>query len=323
MNKDLAIAAAAIVVVAVLCFGAAKIRPDLPMTSSTPFSNLPATKPGAPPNSNDKVVMRVNGEAVTEKEFDAFLQSAPEQMQPYYASPEGRRLLAEQVVKLKALEQEGRRLGVETEPDAASRIEMARANIVASYTLAKLVPPPSDAKLRAEWEKQKGNFEMMQLSHILIAYAGGGVPPRTGSPLSPADAMKKAQSIEARLRGGADFAQIARTESDDVNSASEGGSLGSVPPSALPVEVRNVVANLKEQQVSAPVKSQYGIHIFKAGVDSARRYEELKPMFAQKLQRDEAEATLIRLQKSAKVELDPQFFRETSAPVAPAPRGRS
>lgn len=323
MTKDFITAVVVVLIVFAVCFGAARIRPDLPLTPSTPFSSLPATKPGAPPAAaNDKVVMRVNGEAVTEKEFNAFLQQAPEQMQSFYASPEGRRLLAEQLVKLKALEQEGRRLGVENDPEAASRISMARANIVAGFALQKMIQPPTDARLRAEWEKQKKNFETMQLSHILIAYAGGGVPPKQGTPpLTEADAMKKAQGIAARLRAGADFAQMARSESDDVQSASEGGRLGDVSPAGLPPEVQSVVSGLKDQQVSAPVKSQFGIHIFKAGAHTARRYEDLKPMFASKLQRDEAEATLSRLQKSAKVELDPQFFRETS--TATPPRGRS
>ncbi len=319
MTKDASIALATIVVIVGICLALSQMRPDLPPTPSTPFSTLSVKT--TPAHTNEKVVMRVNGEPVTEREFDAFLQQAPEQMQAFYASPEGRRMLADQLVKLKALEQEGRRLGVENDPEASSRIEMARANIVAAFTLQKMVPAPSEQKLRSQWEKEKKNFDTMQLAHILISYQGSSIPPRTGSPLSPGDAMKKAQNIETRLRGGADFGQIARSESDDVNSAAEGGRIGEVSPASLPPEVQSVVANLKEQEISQPVKSPYGIHIFKSGAHTGRRYEELKPMFAAKLQRDEAEATLNRLQKSAKVELDPQFFRQ-QAPAVP-PRGRS
>ena len=321
MKKEALIALGSIAIILGVCFALAQMKPDLPPTRSVPFSTLPAEKSTVTATlKNDKVVMRVNGEPVTEREFDAFLQQAPEQMQSFYGSPEGRRTLADQLVKLKALEQEGRRLGIENDPDAASRIEMARANIIAAYALQKMVPPPNDERLRAEFEKQKKNFDTMQLSHILISYAGSGIPPRSGSPLSPDDAMKKAQSIEKRLRSGADFAQVAKSESDDVNSASEGGRLGDVSPGALPPEVQGIVARLKEQEISQPVKSQYGIHIFKSGAHKGRRYEDLKSQFAAKMQRDEAEATLARLQKSAKVELDPKFF----PPQNPAAvRGRS
>jgi hypothetical protein len=325
VKKDVPVALASIVIILALCFGLAAMRPDLPATKSTPFSTLPAAKATATGTiKNDRVVMRVNGEPVTEREFDAFVQQAPEQMQAFYASPEGRRTLAEQLVKLKSLEQEGRRLGVESDPEASSRIEMARANIIAAYTLQKIVSQPDDQRLRSEFEKQKKDFETMQLSHIVIAYAGGGVPPKSGAPLSEADAMKKAQSIEAKLRSGADFAQSARTESDDVHSATEGGRLGEVSPASLPPEVQGAVSNLKPLQVSQPVRSAYGIHIFKSGARKARSYEELKPMLAAKMQRDEAEATLSRLQKSANVEMDPKFFPKQPSPTLPAPpRGRS
>lgn len=320
MTKDVTIALASIIVIAGICLGLSQMRPDLPPTPSTPFSTLPVVTTAA--HTNEKIVMRINGEPVTESEFNAFLQQAPEQQQAFYASPEGRHLLADQLVKLKALEQEGRRLGIENDPEPASRIEMARANILAAFTLQKIVPLPSEEKLRAEWEKQKKNFDTLQLSHILISYQGSSIPPRAGSPLSPDAAMKKAQGIEARLRAGADFGKIARVESDDVNSAAEGGRIGEVSPESLPPEVQSAVSALKDNEISQPVKSPYGIHIFKAGAHTARRYEELKPMFAANLQRQEAEATLNRLQKSAKVELDPQFFRQ-QAPPAPAPRGRS
>ena len=307
MNRDLLIAAGVLLVVFGICFGLSQVRAELPPTPSTPFSTLPEKKPGGSPN--DKVVMRVNGEPVTEKEFSAFLQQAPEQMQAFYASPEGRRLLADELVKLKSLEQEGRRLGLETDPDAASRIEVARANILAAYALQKLIPQPTDEQLRAQWEKEKKNYDTMQLSHILIAYAGGGVPSKTGEQLPPDAAMQKARAIESRLRRGADFAEVAKKESDDVQSGNEGGRLGEIPAASLPQEVQSTVANLKDHEISAPVRSQYGIHIFKSGSHTGRRYEDMKPMFAAKLQRDAAQETLRRLQKTAKVELDPQFFK--------------
>ena len=324
VRKDVPLALASIVIILGLCFGLAAMRPQLPPTKSTPFSTLAAAKSttGTTARKNDKVVMRVNGEPVTEREFDAFLQQAPQQMQAFYASPEGRRTLADQLVKLKSLEQEGRRLGVESDPEAASRIEMARANIIAAFTLQKMVTQPDDQRLRSEFEKQKKNFETLQLSHILVAYGGGAIPPRSGSPLSEADAMKKAQVIAATLRSGADFAQLARAESDDVNSAAQGGQLGDVSPASLPAELQGPVSNLKPHQISQPVKSSFGIHIFKSGNRKSRSYDELKPMLAAKMQRDEAEATLSRIQKTAKVELDPKFFAPQPN-QAPIPRGRS
>ena len=312
MKKDFFVAIVVAIVIVAVCYGVAAARPNLPpppitpiMSESTAGASTAAT---TRPPSNSPVVMRVNGEPVTEEDFQSFLQQAPEQMQAFYASPDGRRLLAQEIVKFKALEQEGRRLGVDSDPVAASRIDMARGNIVAAYALQKLVPKPDEARLRAEYEKEKKNLDTIQLSHILIAFQGASVPGRSGAQRSFEDAMKKANAIVAQLRGGADFAQMARAQSDDSGSAANGGSLGAVSPAALPPDMQPTVMRLKNGEVSNPVRSTFGVHIFKMGAHSGRTYEEMKPLFLQKLQRDDAEATVLRLQKAAKVDLDPKFF---------------
>src|SRR6476620_480230 len=127
MKKDLPIAIAAAVVILGVCFGLAAVRPNLPPPALTPVTTTaPAQTKPRPTNPNDPVVMHVNGEPVTQSEFEAYLQQAPDQMQPFYASPEGRRLFAQEIVKFKALEQEGRRLGVENDPQTMTRIDMAQ-----------------------------------------------------------------------------------------------------------------------------------------------------------------------------------------------------
>lgn len=321
MKRDAAIAIVVLVVVVAVTYVLATIRPNLPPTPSTPFSIATGQPFPTSPLKNDKIVMRVNGEPVTEREFNAFLEQAPEEARAFYNSPEGRPLLAQQLVKLKALEQEGRRLGVGSDPEAQIRIQMAQEQVVAAYALQKLVKQPAESRLRAEFEKQKSQFQTVELSHILIAYQGGVVPPRQGHPALTADqAMAKAQQIEGRLRQGVDFVQLAREESDDTGSATAGGMLGPISPGSLPPDVQPVVASLKEGQISNPVRSAYGIHIFKAGTKQAKRYEEMKPMFSQRMQREDAEQIVTKLQQSAKVTLDPKFFPPVPKHELPPPR---
>ena len=75
-----------------------------------------------------------------------------------------------------------------------------------------------------------------------------------------------AKDLKAKLDAGADFATLAKENSLDTGTKDNGGSLGFVPydTTQLVTEFVNGFKNLKEGEVSAPVKSQYGYHLIKA-----------------------------------------------------------
>ena len=308
LKKDLIPAAISLIAIGAICFGLAAARPAVAPQRSPAIAH-----PGAIA-ANERVVMTVNGEDITEREFSAFIAEAPEQMQMFYTSPEGRRILADELVKLKALEQEGRRLGVHKDPDVATRLEMTETNIVAGSALRKIIGNPTEQRLRAAYEKEKASLETTELSHILVAYQGGAVPPRNGKPLTPAQAMTKVLQIDSRIKRGEDFAAIARAESDDTQSAPNGGSLGMVPPGSLPPDIQKVTSILKPGEVSGPVRSDFGIHLFRAGERRSQPYEAVRESLAARMQREEAEAAMERLHQAAKVDLDPKFFGPPPAP---------
>ncbi|HJW93756.1 MAG TPA: peptidylprolyl isomerase [Thermoanaerobaculia bacterium] len=329
MKKDLLYALIVIVVIAGICFGVAQIRPEFTPTTSHPYS-LEATKSTAPVSrvapAAGKVVMRVNGEEVTEQEFQTFVSGMPDQAKRVAEMPQGRRLIAEQVASLVALAQEGRRMGIESDGEVRNRLSTDQINVVAMAALKKLVTP-SDAALRDEYDKRKNSFDTIDLKHILIAYEGGQVPPRGGAPLPVPMAMQKAQQIETQLAAGADFALMARAQSDDTSSAQNGGEIGAVPRESLPPDVAAEVFALKTGQVSKPLRTPFGIHIFKAGERKAPSFEEMKPQLEAEAQQKSAGDAVQRIRSSAKIDLDPAFFgpeppkrpQELKRPQAPMP----
>jgi peptidyl-prolyl cis-trans isomerase C len=249
--------------------------------------------------------MKVNGVPVTEAEFMAFLTSIPEQQRGVYATPAGKRQLADEIVRMKALEQEAPRLGFSDDPELQTQMELMRTQVTAQYALQKIIQQSAEKEIAAAYEREKKNA--LSLRHIVLAYAGGMVPPKAQGqqPPSPEQAMQKAAGLVARIRGGADFAQVARSDSEDLQSAPRGGSLGPMQPNALPPEIASVVTKLKPGEVSDPVRTQFGIHIFNVAEPSL---EDLRPMLMQQVQQEIAQRELERLQKTAKVDLDPQFF---------------
>jgi peptidyl-prolyl cis-trans isomerase SurA len=96
----------------------------------------------------------------------------------------------------------------------------------------------------------------VRLSHILIA-----VP--EGAPQADVDkAQREAEDLVKRLRGGADFAQIAVSNSDG-RQALEGGDLGWFSMGEVPSLVQDLAQTMAKGEVSDPLRSPSGFHIVK------------------------------------------------------------
>ncbi|MGZ5009587.1 MAG: peptidylprolyl isomerase [Methylobacter sp.] len=94
------------------------------------------------------------------------------------------------------------------------------------------------------------------LGHILIAVKEGA------SSTEIQKAMSKADDLVTKLRNGQDFTQTAISDSDDAN-ALKGGDLGWRTMSAMPTLFVSVIAQMKQGDVSDPIRSPSGFHIIK------------------------------------------------------------
>ena len=86
-----------------------------------------------------------------------------------------------------------------------------------------------------------------------------------GVPSSPRDPglYGDDELVAKLLKGGADFAQTAKSLSIDEATAPKGGDLGWVGIGTLVKEFEDAAFALKPGEVSAPVKTQFGWHIIK------------------------------------------------------------
>jgi len=315
MKRDLLFALIAIALIAGLTYGLASMRPPLTPSVSHPFTMKTGETPSAVGDEN--VIMRVNGEAVTEREFAIFASSLPQQAQMVLGNPAGRKIIAEQYVRMKVLEQEGRRLGADEDPNVAAKMRFGKTNVDVEYAIQKIAEHPSDQSLRAEYEKSKSDFDVVDLSHIVVAYQGGQIPPRQGGKAATREiAFKIASEIEQHLRAGEPFEKVAAMFSDDQQSAQVGGRLGRVPLAQLPPELQGPVSRLKPGEVSAPVVSQFGVHVFRVNLRHTPRYEEVKQSLEQRTRETIVREAIEKLAKGAKIDYDPKFF-------PPSPKGKT
>ena len=97
---------------------------------------------------------------------------------------------------------------------------------------------------------------------------------RTSEAVSDADAKRTLENLRERVvRGGADFAELARVHSED-GSAARGGDLGWVYPGDTAPDFERAMDALKPGEISEPVKTQFGWHLIQV---VARRTAGMSP----------------------------------------------
>lgn len=115
----------------------------------------------------------------------------------------------------------------------------------------------SDDDLQARYlerEKASGSSEQRHAAHILI---------EVKSKAAEAEALKKIQDVEKRVRAGEDFGKLAKEFSQDPGSVASGGDLGMVGRGQFDPAFEKSMYTLKVGEVSAPVRSQFGYHLIK------------------------------------------------------------
>ncbi|WP_137221575.1 SurA N-terminal domain-containing protein [Shewanella sp. MEBiC00475] len=101
----------------------------------------------------------------------------------------------------------------------------------------------------------------------------------------------KAEAIEAKLTAGEDFAEVAKTDSDDKLSAQQGGKLDWFEQGVMDPAFDEALFGLQKDQVSSIVKSDFGYHIIKLldlQASQATAFEDVKAKIVAQLQEKKA-----------------------------------
>jgi peptidyl-prolyl cis-trans isomerase SurA len=172
--------------------------------------------------------------------------------------------------------------------------------------LSALIRSPSGFHLIKLVDKRKSDEHHLvtqtRARHILI---------RTSELVSSDDARRKLEQLKQRIGAGDDFANMARSHSEDSATSVNGGSVGWVSPGDLVPAFEEVMDQLKLNQVSAPFRTQFGWHIVQ--VLERRDYDntaELKKTRArdeirQRKIEEETQIWLRQMRDEAFVELRP------------------
>ncbi len=281
----------------------------------------PAPSLSAPPAqvAPDAVVLTIGAEKYTRAQFEELLTALAENGRPV-PNAAAKRQVAQQFGQLMALAQEARKRKLDQTP-AAKQMETIQVDSVLATALQRQVADevkPNDAAMHAFYDSHKSQFEQVKASHILIRYKGSQVPIRPNAKdLTEEEALAKAQDIEKQLASGGDFAALAKANSDDTGTATNGGALPPFTRGQMVPEFENAVFSQEVGKISGPVKTKYGYHIIKVEERNAKTYDEAKPEIEKDMKPQLVREAMDRIEKEVPVTLDDNYFGPAMPPARP------
>lgn len=285
----------------------ATAQPGTPAAGTPADPQAPAAPPAPPakpvPDVLPAIVARVNGVAIPSAELEKAIRNLEANVGnqiPAERRSEIYRGILDQLVEMRLLEQEAAARNIKaTDAEVAAGIEQMKkqAPNAEAFTKALASRKMTEADLRnearqrlavdklltaevepkaavteadiADFYKKNPQFfmqpEAVRASHILL---------KADTPEAKAAAKAKAQDLLTQIKGGADFAALAKQHSND-GSAQAGGDLGFFPRGQMVKAFEDAAFALKAGEVSPIVESEFGYHIIKS---SERRDARTVPL---------------------------------------------
>jgi peptidyl-prolyl cis-trans isomerase C len=243
----------------------------------------------APASASDPVIARVNG--VDIKQSDLALAEEDVGADVQAASPEAKREhLISYLADIIMVTQAADKKNLADNPDFKRRLAFLRSKLLMGYELQQEAKTAlTDEALKQTYDeavKSMSGQEEVHARHILV------------------EGEDEAKAIIEQLKGGADFAKLAKEKSKDPGAA-EGGDLGYFTKDQMVPEFADVAFKMYPGQLSNPVKTQFGWHVIKVEdkrIKQPPEFEKVKDQIEAYLARKAQSDFIAKLRQSAKVE---------------------
>jgi len=199
--------------------------------------------------NQNTVLATVNGKEITEQDVYAFLSELDPQIAAQFSSPDGVKRLVNELVNGEMLYLYAMENSYDQEEDFKSELERVKANILKKYAVNKILSEVSatEDEITQFYNDNSERFqkpEAVRASHILV------------------DEFEKAKEIQDEIHQGLSFEEAAQKYST-CPSRQVGGDLGEFERGKMVPEFEEAAFNLKEGELSEPVKTQFGYHLIK------------------------------------------------------------
>ena len=230
-----------------------------------PAAPQPVTTASPPATGMDVPVATLGTVSVSRAEVEAMLaELAPAQRQQLAGDRASVDRLLRARLAEKALVAQARNQGWTERDEVKRMLDAAQEQVVLQTYLQSVSEAPdsypSEAELQAAYESNKAQLTepaAYRISQIFLAAPYGDDAAVAKARKQAADIAKQASAPKA------DFAALAKAHSEDAASAERGGDAGYLPMNQIVPELRRVIQELKEGEVSAPLQLPTGFHVVK------------------------------------------------------------
>lgn len=284
-------------------------------SSTTSSATAPALRPRGPEavakEQPNKVVATINGRSITAKEAADLISSLPAQDRKRYENnlPQ----LVQQLYMEDQIAGDALKQNLDQKAPYKQQLQMSRDNILTQAYLSNLVSNPTAAdQAKQYYDSHTAEFDQVKVSGIVVGFNPPGTPASSSTTQrTEPDAQAKANDIEKKLKAGGDFSALARTDSDQQQSATKGGDMGSfvMADTNIPPDIKGAVAKLQAGQISEPVRVNGGYIILKVDNRTRLPFDQVKGSLIQKMELDKYKIHVD----------DPEFFTAAAPPPSNIP----
>jgi len=247
-----------------------------------------AAPPAAPDAAAVPSVAVVNGTAIPRTEYDAFLKTLLQGKPATDLTAEQKDQVLDELITMELVSTQALKDGVDKDPDVAANLNVLRMRVLSDGESQKFLKnkEPTDAELHAEYDTALATMDKTEYHarHILVA------------------SKEKADQLIKKIKGGAKFEDVAKTESTD-NSKTNGGDLGWFTATRMVKPFADAVKGLKKGEMTAePVQTQYGWHIIKLEDTRDAPFDQFKTTLTNGIMQKKFQTYIDGLKATAKIE---------------------
>lgn len=221
---------------------------------------------------SEKVLAKVNGNKITETDKNNLLRSLGQQRAAQFQGPQGEKMLVQELVNQELFYFDALDSKLDETDLFKAEMEKAKANILKQLNIHNTLKDVNvtDDEMKDFYEKNKARFqkgESVSAKHILVKEED------------------KIKEIAEELKGDLTFEEAAKKYST-CPSKERGGDLGTFEKGKMVPEFEEAAFNLEVDEVSEPVKTQFGYHLIKTTAKNEATessFDEVKNQIAQEL----------------------------------------